>query len=122
MWRTSWIGVQLGAVAYLLPFLWSYNDALLLQGSGLANAYAVGTALVAAMLIAKALQTVVLGTRAGLFYGSLIFAGGLAVGSSTVWLGADAPGALVFAVAGAAVLIGLRFANLSTTVSQRSRP
>ena len=109
VWRTSWIGVQLGAVAYLLPFLWSYNDALLLQSSNLANAYAVVTALVAALLIAKALQTVVLGGVTALSIGSLIFAGALAVGSSTVWLGADAPGAAAAAAAGVAVLVGLRF-------------
>ena len=109
VWRTSWIGVQLGAVAYLLPFLWSYNDALLLQGSNLANVYAVGTALVAALLISRALQTVVLGGVTALSIGSLIFAGALGVGSSTVWLGADAPGAAAAAAVGIAVLIGLRF-------------
>ncbi len=111
VWRTSWIGVQLGAVAYLLPFLWSYNDALLLQGSLLANVYAVGTALVAAMLIAKALQTMVLGTRTGLLAGMLLLAGGIAVGSGTVWMGADAHGALALAAAGIAVLAGIRFAG-----------
>ena len=109
VWRTSWVGVQLGAVAYLLPFLWSYNDALLLQGSNLANVYAVGTALVAALLISRALQTVVLGGVTALSIGSLIFAGALGVGSSTVWLGADAPGAAAAAAVGIAVLIGLRF-------------
>ena len=113
VWRTSWIGVQLGAVAYLLPFLWSYNDALLLQGSTLANVYAVGTALVAALLISRALQTVVSGGVAALSIGSLIFAGALAVGSSTVWLGADAPGAAAAAAVGIAVLVGFRFVGPS---------
>ncbi|MGD2167190.1 MAG: TRAP transporter fused permease subunit, partial [Gammaproteobacteria bacterium] len=32
MWTTSWEGVKLAAVAYLLPFLWCYNGALLLDG------------------------------------------------------------------------------------------
>jgi len=109
MWLTSWVGVQLAAVAYLLPFLWSYNDALLLQGSALANTYAVGTALVAALLIAKALQTVALGTMASLASGALLFGGALAVGSSTVWLGAESALTMLGAGSGVTVLVGLRF-------------
>ena len=112
VWRTSWIGVQLGAVAYLVPFLWSYNDALLLQGSNLANVYAVGTALVAVLLISRALQTVVRGGVTALSIGSLIFAGALVVGSSTVWLGVDTPGVAAVAAVGIAVLVGLRFVRL----------
>ena len=108
MWLTCWIGVQLAAVAYLLPFLWSYNGALLLQSSGLANTYAFVTALVATLLIAKALQTVVLGTRAALLNGLLLFAGALAVGGSTIWLGAEAASVAAVAAAGIAVLLGLR--------------
>ncbi len=108
MWLTSWVGVQLAAVAYLLPFLWSYNDALLLQSSALANAYAVSTALVAALVIAKALQTVALGTTVSLATGAVLFAGALAVGSSTVWLGAESAFTMAAAGTGLAVLIGLR--------------
>jgi TRAP transporter 4TM/12TM fusion protein len=109
MWLTSWVGVQLAAVAYLLPFLWSYNDALLLQGSTLANTYAVSTALVAALLIAKALQTVALGMTASLVNGALLFGGALAVGSSTVWLGAESALTMLGAGIGVTLLIGLRF-------------
>ena len=98
MWLTSWVGVQLAAVAYFLPFLWSFNDALLLQGSLLANTYAVGTALVAVLLIARALQTLALGTTASLASGLAVFGGALVVGSSTVWLGQEA--ALTVAAAG----------------------
>ncbi len=114
IWLTSWIGVQLGAVAYLLPFLWSYNDALLLQGSNLANVYAVGTALVAALLTAKALQTAVLGTWIAISSGLLVFAGALVVGSSSIWLGTEAPGVPILAVAGIAVFIGFRPARRPT--------
>ncbi len=108
MWLTSWVGVQLAAVAYLLPFLWSFNEALLLQSSPLANIYAVTTALVAALLIAKALQTAVARTNVARLNGILLFGGALAVGSSTIWLGAEAPLSMVAAAAGVAVLVGLR--------------
>lgn len=108
MWLTSWVGVQLAAVAYFLPFLWSYNDALLLQSTVLENFYAVTSALVAVLLIAKALQTAALGATVSRVQGGLLLGGALAVGSSTVWLGADAPLTLVAAGLGLAVLIGLR--------------
>jgi len=104
MWLTSWVGVQLAAVAYLLPFLWSYNEALLLQSSLLANVYAVGTALVAALLIARALQTAAAGTKKAVVTGVLLFGGALAIGSSTVWLGDEAVLTMVAAVIGLGVL------------------
>ena len=105
MWLTSWVGVQLAAVAYLLPFLWSYNEALLLQGSPLANVYAVGTALVAALLIARALQTAAAWTTKAVVAGVLLFGGALTIGSSTVWLGDEAVLTMVAAVVGFGVLV-----------------
>lgn len=105
MWLTSWVGVQLAAVAYFLPFLWSYNEALLLRSTTAANTYAVGTALVAALLIARALQTAASGTPTALAYGVLLFGGALAVGSSTVWLGAEAALTMVTAGVGVGVLV-----------------
>ena len=108
MWLTSWVGMQLAAVAYLLPFLWTYNDALLLQGPALANTYAFCTALTAALVIAKALQTVTLGTAASFVSGALLFACALAIGSSTVWLGNESALTMAAAATGVAVLVGLR--------------
>ncbi len=114
MWLTCWVGVQLAAVAYLVPFLWVYNDALLLQSSDVANTYAVVTALVAVLLIAKALQTAALGTRVMLLNGALLFVCALAVGSSTVWLGTEAASAIAAGGVGLAILVGLRlFASRS---------
>jgi TRAP transporter 4TM/12TM fusion protein len=102
IWPTSWTGVQLAAVAYILPFLWCYNEALLLQGSTVANIYAVITAFIAVLLIAKALQIMVEKTMFSLGKSLLIFGGGLAVGSSTIWLGNES--ALTMIVAGAGVV------------------
>ena len=104
IWPTSWTGVQLAAVAYILPFLWCYNEALLLQGSTTANIYAVSTALVAALLIAKALQIMVERTRSSLGKGLLIFGGGLIVGSSTIWLGNESALTLIVAGVGISIL------------------
>ena len=102
IWPTSWAGVQLAAVAYILPFLWCYNEALLLQGSTVANIYAVTTAFIAVLLIAKALQIMVEKTMFSLGKSLLVFGGGLAVGSSTIWLGNES--ALTMIVAGVGVV------------------
>ena len=33
MWRTGLIGLQLAVAAFLMPFLWAFNPALLAQGT-----------------------------------------------------------------------------------------
>jgi TRAP transporter 4TM/12TM fusion protein len=108
IWPTSWTGVQLAAVAYILPFLWCYNEALLLQGSTVANIYAVITAFIAVLLIAKALQIMVEKTMFSLGKSLLIFGGGLAVGSSTIWLGNESALTMIVAGAGVVYLILVR--------------
>ncbi len=105
MWRTGVVGMQLAAAAYLLPFLWAFNPALVMEGSWIAVVYVSVTALVAGFLIAEAVITYGAGglVRAGLavFY----FASAIAVGGSTVWLGAESPYTLLFAAAGAVVAV-----------------
>jgi TRAP transporter 4TM/12TM fusion protein len=105
MWSTSWEGVKLAAMAYLLPILWCYNGALLLEGSPLAIGYAIGTALVAAALMARALQNqwpsaIV---RAGLSGGLALIA--IAIGGSTVWFGQTSPINIAMIVAGGALVL-----------------
>src|SRR5690606_5919420 len=56
MWGTASEGLKLGAIAYLLPFLWCFNEGLILEGSLAANVYAVGAATIGAALLARALQ------------------------------------------------------------------
>ena len=41
MWKTGFIGVQLAATAYLLPYLWAFNPALMLKGTTVAIIYAI---------------------------------------------------------------------------------
>jgi TRAP transporter 4TM/12TM fusion protein len=121
MWPTSWVGVQLAAVAYLLPFLWTYNEALLLQSSPLANLYAVVTSLVAVLFVARALQTAALGTQAAITRGALLFCGALGVGSSTIWLGAESALTMTAAVFALAILLGLRMTTPSYGARQPPR-
>lgn len=109
MWTTSWEGVKLATVAYLLPFLWCYNDALILEGTPTAIFYAMATALVAALLIAEGMQY----TRAKSLQmnaaGALLFAAAVGVGGSTIWFGREAVINFLAVFGGAALLTGARW-------------
>lgn len=52
MWKTGLIGMQLAATAYLLPYLWAFNPALLLEGTTVAILIGIFTCLSAGMLLA----------------------------------------------------------------------
>lgn len=98
MWSTSWEGVKLAAMAYLLPVLWCFNPALIFDGSWPEIAYASLTALGAALLMAQGLQggiSVPVPRQL-----ARIILVGLAVlaGSSTIWLGSTSSLNLVVAL------------------------
>ena len=104
MWSTSWEGMKLAAMAYLVPLLWCYNPALLLDGTPAEIVYVVATSLVAAMLLARGIQgRWGLGSFDRLLRG-LTVAAAIAVGSATVWLGADTVVNLIVVAAGMGLL------------------
>jgi TRAP transporter 4TM/12TM fusion protein len=89
MWSTSWEGLKLATIAYLLPFLWCYNPALILDGTPVAVFYAVGTALIAALMIAKAMQGTRVRTLKDAAIASSLVCGAIAVGGGTLWFGPE---------------------------------
>ena len=107
MWTTSWEGVKLATVAYLLPFLWAYNEALILDGTRMEIVFAVSTALVAALLIARGMQTPFAdrGSRARVL---LAFAAAIGVGGASIWFGSDAYANVGAVAAGIVLLFVLR--------------
>lgn len=112
IWATSWESMKLAFVAYLMPFLWCYNAAFILEGSPMAIFYVILTALVGAFLLARALQVFRLRQPKEFAVGSVMLAGAIAVGGSTVWLGAESPTTLMAAVIGGALLLGLKFTGV----------
>src|SRR5690606_24616505 len=103
MWRTGWVGVQLSAIAYLLPFLWAYDPAVLMEGSPLAIVLVFAAAVGAILLFARGIQIVNLTGRSGALIGVGLFAAALAVGTSPIWLGADSLLTLLLALGAVAL-------------------
>lgn len=54
-WRTSMVGLKLAAAAYVLPFIWIYNPAVILEGTGTEIATAIALLTGAAILLARGL-------------------------------------------------------------------
>jgi TRAP transporter 4TM/12TM fusion protein len=105
MWRTGLVGVRLALPAYLLPFLWVYNPALLLEGSYLAIGLVVLTVLVAAYLLANGMTRTEARSWATRLGGFVYAALAMVVGSATVWIGPENLLVLLPAAAGALVLL-----------------
>ena len=108
MWKTGIVGVQLAAAAYLMPFLWVFNPALVMQGSWIAIVYVVLTAATAGFLIAEAIVTYGRGGIINRLFGIASLLATLLVGSATLWIGAESPVTLVVVVVGGVLVIFLR--------------
>ena len=103
MWKTGFIGVQLAATAYLLPYLWAFNPALLLEGSTVAIVYGVITCVSAGFLLAHSVTVLGNGNTGGWLSAIGMYVACLVVGSSTIWLGTE--NALTLAVAAAGLIL-----------------
>jgi TRAP transporter 4TM/12TM fusion protein len=94
MWATGLTGLKLAASAYLLPFLFVFNPALVMQGTVVEIAIVCVTAVVSGGTLAFAIEG---GTRKGLTgfgWSAMLFGAAIIVGSATLWLGSDNPLAL----------------------------
>lgn len=112
MWRTGLVGVQLAAAAYLLPFLWMFNPALVMQGSWQAVVYVTLTAAVAGFLLAEAAVRFGDPSLAGKGRSAALFASAVAVATATLWIGPESALTLLPAAAGAGlVALGRRRAR-----------
>ncbi|MCC2097374.1 MAG: TRAP transporter fused permease subunit [Hyphomicrobiales bacterium] len=104
MWRTGIVGVLLASSAYLLPFFWVFNPAILLDGSVTAIALAILSVLAAALMLAQAAFHLGQPGLAEKGIGLLLFGVMLAIGSSTLWLGPENFLVLIPTVAGYALV------------------
>ena len=107
MWKTGLIGLQLAAAAFLMPFLWVFNPALLFDGTWLEIGLVTATTVVAGMLIGR-MSMVMTGGLLNTLAGFGLLGAAIVVGSATIWIGPADPLSLVPAAVGLALLFGLR--------------
>ncbi len=107
MWRTGLVGLQLAVAAFLMPFLWAFNPALLAQGTWQEITLVTVTCVVAGLLVGQ--MTMVMGRSAlGTLSGFAFLIGAIIIGSSTLWIGNSDPLVLVPCAAGLLLVYFLR--------------
>lgn len=106
MWQTGLAGMRLAVVAYLIPFVFAFNTALLLDGTWLEIAVSCLSVTAAGVMMAE-----VLAWRGAYGGGLRRLAAAIAaafIGASTALFGAASPAAITVALASVALLFALR--------------
>jgi TRAP-type uncharacterized transport system fused permease subunit len=114
MWKTSLVALKFCASAYLLPFLFVYNPAILLHGGAVEIGIAAITAIVSVWVLAYAVEGTGRGLGADLAQGGALFAAAIAIGAAPVWLGAGNPLSLAPALLALAALLFWKPKNKET--------
>ena len=111
MWETGLIGLQLAMAAFLMPFLWAFNPALLLQGTWVEILFVTITVAVAGLIIGQMTSTTDARriNKIMIVVGLLIAA--IFVGGATVWFGTTSPVSLVPAAVSLLVLLRIRISK-----------
>jgi TRAP-type uncharacterized transport system fused permease subunit len=107
MWRTGWLGLRLSAIAFLLPFLWAYDPALLLQGSWLAILIVCCTTLCSVLLISRGVTVIRGSGPTSILAGAVLGLAIVGIGTSPIWLGHESLVALGVAAAGFGLYIAM---------------
>lgn len=111
LWETGLAGLKLGASAFIMPFIFTLNPALVGQGSWLAIVLAFVTVAFAGYLMAIGFVGQESDRKTTIWHSSLIFTAALLVGTSTLWIGKESLLALLPAAITMALLVGKRRIN-----------
>jgi TRAP transporter 4TM/12TM fusion protein len=95
LWRTSFTAIKLGIAAYFLPFLFVYNDSLLLKGTWFEILLIFSTCLVSGLMIASALREINFRSLKGVLRMLCCTCLSMVVGSATLWLERDSMGVIL---------------------------
>ena len=88
MWQTGLLGLQLAVAAFLMPFLWAFNPAMLLKGSRLSIFLVIATIIPAGLLIGQMSRLVSNRLKEKIIgFGCLAIA--ILIGSATIWIGSE---------------------------------
>ena len=108
IWKTSFTAMKLGIAAYLLPFLFVYNDSLLLEGNWYEITMVFTTAIISGLMLSHAFRVGNFSSLARILRTILILLFAFLIGSSTLWLGKSAPMLIPVIIIGFLITLGLR--------------
>ena len=108
IWKTSFTAMKLGIAAYLLPFLFVYNDSLLLEGNWYEITMVFATAIISGLMLSHAFRVGNFSSLARILRTILILLFAFLVGSSTLWLGKSTPMLIPIIIIGFLMTLGLR--------------
>lgn len=108
IWKTSFTAMKLGIAAYLLPFLFVYNDSLLLEGNWYEITIVFATAIISGLMLSHAFRVGNFSSLARILHTILILLFAFLIGSSTLWLGKSAPMLIPVIIIGFLITLGLR--------------
>ena len=107
LWKTSFTAIKLGIAAYLLPFLFVYNDSLLFKGSWAEILNIFFTCLISGLILSHVLRGNSIKSLKEIIIIGLYFFSSLLIGSSTLWLGRDSNYIYMMMVFGILVLYNI---------------
>ena len=107
LWKTSFTAIKLGIAAYLLPFLFVYNDSLLFKGSWSEILNIFFTCLISGLILSHVLRGNSVRTLKEIIILGLYLLSSLLIGSSTLWLGRDSNYVYIMMVFGILVLYNI---------------
>jgi TRAP transporter 4TM/12TM fusion protein len=101
MWQTGWLGLRYSAIAYVLPFLWCYEPALLLDDGWLPILVTTAATVAAIAIFSRGPLFLNAASRGGRVFSMLAIAAlSLAVAISPALAGSQSPTAMLVAVGG----------------------
>ena len=107
LWKTSFTAIKLGIAAYLLPFLFVYNDSLLFKGSWTEILNIFFTCLISGLILSHVLRGNSIKSLKEIIIIGLYLFSSLLIGSSTLWLGRDSNYIYMIMVFGILVLYNI---------------
>ena len=107
LWKTSFTAIKLGIAAYLLPFLFVYNDSLLFKGSWVEILNIFFTCLISGLILSHVLRGNSIKSLKEIIIIVLYLFSSLLIGSSTLWLGRDSNYIYIMMVFGILVLYNI---------------
>lgn len=118
IWTTGYYGLRLGISAYLLPFLWIYNPALLLNGSAIEIAIILVNCGAAVMLLRSSMLPSPLRGFPDWLFAMVAVALAIFCGGATVWFGSTSAVALAVSALGLAPFLpGFRLSDVADAIA-----